>query len=81
MHCPAGHRMAMSREGGAWLDVSRFCADGFDPVLNRLSDELWAIVGPDVSRHAAQDEQVAQGINDVPLVQLSLYLDRQIFPV
>ena len=44
--------------GRAWLDVGRPGADRCNPVLDRLGDELRSIIGPDVLRHAAQDEQV-----------------------
>ena len=43
----------------AWRDVGCLRADCGDPVLLRLCDELRAVVGTDVPRHALQDEQVA----------------------
>ena len=55
-------------------------ADSGDPVSNRLSDELGAVVGPDVGRHAAQDEQIAQDIDHAGGVELSLDLDGQALP-
>ena len=53
--------------------------DSFDPVPDGLRDELWAIVRPDVSWHAAQDEKVRQSVNDFSGVQLAFYTDRQTF--
>src|SRR4029077_7704586 len=46
-------------------DVGGLCADRADPLLHRFGDELWAVIGTDVRRHAAQDEQVRQYIDDV----------------
>ena len=40
-------------------------SDSRDPVAHRLGDELRAIVGADVSWHAAQDEEVRQDVDDV----------------
>jgi len=39
-------------------NVGGLCADRADPLLHRLGDELRAVVGTDVCRHAAQHEQV-----------------------
>src|SRR2546421_563429 len=41
-------------------DVGGLCADRADPILYRLGDEFGAVIGTDVRRHAAQDEQVRQ---------------------
>ncbi len=46
-------------------DVGGLCADGADPLLHRLGNEFWTIVGTDVRRHAAQDEQVRQHVDDI----------------
>ena len=48
-----------------WLDVGSLCADGGDPVLNRLRNELGAVVRPDVLGHAPEDEEVGQDVYDV----------------
>ena len=66
--------------GAARLDVGGLGANGFNPVLNRLSNELWAVVRADIGRHTAQDEQVAQGVDHIARVQLALYPDCQTFP-
>ena len=39
-------------------DVGGLRAHGSDPLLHRLGDELWPIVGPDVARHPSQNEQI-----------------------
>src|SRR6188768_3970514 len=49
----------------ASLDVGGPCADGSDPVLHGLGDELGSIVGTDVSGNTAQDEEVRQCVDDV----------------
>ncbi len=41
--------------GTAWLDVGGFRADCADPVLNCCGHELRAVIGSDVTRHAAKD--------------------------
>ena len=46
--------------GAAPLDVGGLGTDTRDPFLYRLGDELRSVVGPDVSGHAPQDEQVGQ---------------------
>src|SRR5215472_1318412 len=46
-------------------DVGGYCADGTDPLLHGFSEELRAVVGPDVLGHAAQDKQVRDHIDDV----------------
>ena len=58
-------------------DIGGACADGGDPFLHGPGDELRAIVGTNVLRRAAQDEQVGQDIDDVGGVQLSIDPDRQ----
>ena len=45
------------------FDAECLCADGLVPVLNGLGDELRAIVRTHERRGAAQDEQVAQGVD------------------
>ena len=62
------------------LYVSGLCSDCAYPITNGLSYELWAVVRPDVGRHAAQDEQVCQGIDELCRVQLALHSDCQASP-
>ena len=49
----------------AGLDIGSLGADGGDPSLDSLGDELRSIVGPDVTGTAAQDEQVGQNVDDI----------------
>src|SRR4051812_39812249 len=46
--------------GAAWGDVGGLGTHRRDPCLDRLGHELGAVVGADVARHAAQDEQIGQ---------------------
>src|SRR5690606_25165485 len=52
-------------------DVGSLRPDGGDPVLHGRGDELRAVVGTDVLRHAAQDEQVSDRTS-MTSVELSL---------
>ena len=61
-------------------NVCSLGSDRRNPVPNSLSNELRAVVRPDVGRNAAQDEQVRQRIDYVCRVQLALHPDRQAFP-
>ncbi len=63
----------------ASFDVRGLCTDGFDPVLDGLNNELWAIARTDKRRDAAQDEQVAQHINYIARVQLAIHAYSQAF--
>ena len=45
--------------------------DNRDPVLHRLGDELRAVVGPDVSGNAPQDEQVGQNVDHIDRLELA----------
>jgi hypothetical protein len=58
-------------------DVSGLAAYGGDPSLHGLCHELRSIVGPNVSRHPAQDEQVREHIDDVNSLQLAIHPDGQ----
>src|SRR5262249_47168421 len=51
--------------GAAALDVGGLGTGNRDPVLYRLGDELWSVVGPDVSGNAPQDEQVGQNVDHI----------------
>src|SRR3990170_1499568 len=48
-----------------------------NPLLHCLGDELWPIVRPDVSGHAAQDEEVRQLVDHIGRFQLAIDADRQ----
>src|SRR5258708_3315238 len=63
--------------GTAGRDVGGLCADGTDPILHRLGNELRAIIGPDMPRHAAQDEQVGEHIDDVDRLEPARYPNGQ----
>src|SRR5215211_931895 len=63
--------------GAAWSDVGGLGSDREDPLLNGLGDELRAVVRADVARHAAQDEQVREHVDDVDGLQLASDADRQ----
>jgi hypothetical protein len=60
----------------AWRDVGCLRADCGNPVLHRFCDELRAVVGTDVSGDAAQDEQVAERVDDISRSEPSLDADR-----
>ena len=66
--------------GRAWRDVRRLGTDDGNPVPDDLGNELRSIVGSDVFRRAAQDEQVREGINDVDRIELSTQLQLQTLP-
>ncbi len=61
----------------AWRDISRLSANGSDPRLDRLGDELRPVIRPDMCRHAAQDEEIRKNVDDVVRIQPSRYPDRQ----
>src|SRR5262249_27177997 len=65
--------------GAAPLDVGGLGTDNRDPVLYRLGDELWSVVGPDVSGNAPQDEQVGQNVDHIDGLELAGDTDRQTF--
>ena len=44
--------------GTSGSDVGRLGANGGDPLLHGLGHKLWAIVGANVARHPAQDEEI-----------------------
>ena len=64
----------------ARLDECGLRADGDDPFPHGYGDKFRPVVRPYVGRHAAQDEQVGQGVDDAGRVQLSIDPDRQAFP-
>ena len=55
-------------------------ADRGDPLPDRPGNELQPVVGTDVGRDAAQDEQVGQNIDDVSRRKLPSSPDRQALP-
>src|SRR5215207_1181836 len=61
----------------AWSDVGGLGSDRRDPLLDGLGNELRAVVGADVARHAAQDEQVREHVDDVDGLELASDADRQ----
>src|SRR3954467_2097492 len=58
-------------------DVGGLASDRRDPLLDGLGDELRAVVGADVARHAAQDGQVGEHVDDVDGLELASDADRQ----
>src|SRR5881409_2242112 len=58
-------------------DVGGLGSDRRDPLLDGLGDELRAVVGADVARHAAQDEQVREHVDEVDRLELASDADRQ----
>ena len=63
----------------AGLDIGSLGADGGDPSLDSLGDELRSIVGPDVTGNAAQDEQIGENVDDIDCFELAGDTDRQAF--
>ena len=61
----------------AGRDVGRLGTDCADPFLHGFGYELRTIVGPNVSRHPAQNEQIGQHIDHVDGLQLARNPDRQ----
>jgi len=53
-------------------DVGCLGADRRDPVLHGLGDELGAVVGADMPRNAAQDEQVGEHVDDIDRLELAI---------
>ncbi len=62
------------------LDIGGLGANGCNPIPNRLSDELGAIIASHICRWPTQDEQVGQSVDHISRVQLSLDPDRQALP-
>ena len=62
------------------LDVGGPGSNGGDPVLNRLRNELRAIIGSYVLRHAPEDEEVGQDVDDVGRLELPADPDRKALP-
>ena len=51
-----------------------------DPMSDGLGDELRAVVGADVGRNAAQEEQIGQDLEDIGRGELPPDPDRQALP-
>src|SRR5437762_9614385 len=60
-------------------DVGGLCSDGADPLLHRLGNELRAIIGTDMPRNTAPDEQVGEHIDDIDRLEPARYLNGQTF--
>jgi hypothetical protein len=58
-------------------DVGCLGPDRRDPLLDRLRNELRAVVGANVAGHATQDEEVGQDIDNVDRFEPSVDPDRQ----
>src|SRR3974377_1715277 len=65
--------------GATWCDVGGLYADRCDPFLHRLGYKFRPIVGPYVTRHATQDEEIGQHIDYVDGLELAGDPDRQAF--
>ena len=61
------------------LDIGSLGADSGDPSLDSLGDELRSVVGPDMTRNAAQDEQLGQNVDDIDCFELAGDTGRQAF--
>src|SRR5687768_14733272 len=62
------------------FDERGFRADGGDPLSHYPGDELRPIVRSNMARHAAQDEQVRQDVDDVARIELAIDAERQALP-
>jgi len=60
----------------AWLDVKRGHPHAGQPLANLGGHELRTIVAPQVLRHAAADEQVAQPFQYIFAAELASHVDR-----
>src|SRR3954468_5839 len=63
--------------GAARGDVGGLGTHRRDPCLDRLGHELRSVVGADVARHTAQDEEIGQDIDHVHGLELAGDPDRQ----
>src|SRR3982750_1879608 len=61
----------------AWGNVRRLGSHRRNPPLHGFGHELGTIVGTDVARHAAQDEQVREHVDDVDGLELAIHPDGQ----
>src|ERR1700730_632235 len=58
-------------------DVGGLSADGADPLLHGLGDELRTIVGTDMAGNTAQDEQIREHVDDVDRLEPARYPNGQ----
>src|SRR3954454_15419156 len=58
-------------------DIGGLGSDRRDPLLDGLGDKLRAVVGANVARHATQDEQVREHVDDVDGLELASDPDGQ----
>ena len=65
--------------GAPWLDIGALCTNRCNPLLHSLGHELRPIVGPDVARDAAQDEEIGQHVDHIDGLELAGNPDRQTF--
>ena len=65
--------------GTARCDVGGLCTYRRDPLLHSLGHELWSIVGTDMVRHAAEDEEIGQQVDYIDGFELARNSDRQAF--
>ena len=65
--------------GAAWRNVGGLGTNGCDPFLHSLGNELRAIIGSDVARHTAQDEEIGQHIDHIDGLKFAGDPDRQAF--
>lgn len=62
--------------GASRCDVCGAGTHRRDPVLDSFGDELRTVIRSNVLRHAAQDEQVGQGIDHIDGLQFAINPDR-----
>jgi hypothetical protein len=75
---PAGTRASsVALEGATRGDVGGLGSHRRDPCLDRLGHELRPVVGADVARHTAQDEEIGEDIDHVRGLELAGNPDRQ----
>src|SRR5215210_1342013 len=61
----------------AWLDVSRLGPHSRDPLPHGFGHEFAAVIGPNMARNTAQDEQVREHIDHINCLQLPAHPDGQ----
>ena len=58
-----------------WCDVGGLGTHRGDPFLHRLRDKFGPVIGPNMLRHAACDEEIREHVDDVDRFQLPLDAD------
>jgi len=61
----------------AWFDVSGCGRQGRNSLAHRFGHELGAVVGPNMPRDAAQDEQVREHVDHISRLPLPVHSDHQ----